>query len=152
MAHRTFDENGVRQDKEPNKKEKAKIIDNLWFEKRDESTRDEKSHDAKFHKQRLALSKKTEEIKRTRTDATVFPVAILAVDSQPNMVSPTLVLLAVLAQKVARENRADSEHSYQSWHEVLQEALAQVAERHQLSFPIFLYNISPFWVPAKKLL
>ena len=57
-------------------------------------------------------------------------MATLAVDCQPNMVSPTLVLLAVLARKVARERRANPEHSYQSWHEVLQDTLAQVAERH----------------------
>ena len=148
MAHRTFDKNGVRQVKEPNEKEKTKSIDNLWFEKRDESTRDEKTRDAKFHKELLALFEKTEEIKRTRADATVFPVVILGVDSQPNMVSSTLALLAVLARKVARENRANPEHSNHSWHEVLQETLAQVAERHQIPFPIFFYNISPFWVPT----
>ena len=147
MAHRTFDENGLRQVKEPNEKERAKIIDNLWFEKTCESTQDEKTHDAKFHKELLALFKKTEEKKQTRIDTSVFPVATLAVDSQPNMVSPTLLLLAVLARRVARENRANPEHSYQSWHEVLQESIAQVVERHSISFP-FLYKISPFWVPT----
>ena len=80
-------------------------IDNLWFEKRDASTQDEKTHDLKFHKELLARFKKTQEIKQTRTDATVFPVATQDVDLQPNMVSPTLVLLAVLTCKRARENR-----------------------------------------------
>ena len=64
------------------------------------------------------------------------------------MVSPKLVLLAVLARKVAPANLANPEHSYQSWHEVLQDTLAQVAEGRQIPFPIFLYNISPFWVPT----
>ena len=148
MAHRTFDENGVRQVKEPNGKERAHMIDNGWFERRDESTLDEKTHEAKFHKELLALFKKTEEIKQNRTEATVFPVAMQALDSKPNMVSPTIVLLVVLAQKTAKENHTNPEHSYQSWHETLQKTLAEVAENHGIPFPIFLYKISPFWVPT----
>ena len=62
MAHRTFDENGVRQIRDPNEHERANMIDNVWFESRDESTLDEKTHDAKFHKELVALFKKTEEI------------------------------------------------------------------------------------------
>ena len=134
VAHRTFDENGVGQVNEPNEKEKAKIIDNLWFEKRDVSTQDAKTQNATFHKEQLALFRKSEVIKQTRTDNTVFPVTTIAVDSQPNMVSFTLMLLAVLARKIAQENRANREHSYQSWHEVLQETLAQLSERHQIQF------------------
>ena len=88
MAHRTFDENGVRRVKEPNEKERANMVDNGWFERRDESTLDERTHNAKFHKELLALFKKTEGIKQTLTDATVFPVAIQAIDAKPNMVSP----------------------------------------------------------------
>ena len=117
MAQRTFDENRVRQVKEPNENERMSIIDNLRFENRDGSTLDEKTHDAKFHKQLLALFKKTKEIKQTRTDVNLFPVATQAVDSKPTMVSLTLVLQSVLARKVARENRVDPKHSYQSWHE-----------------------------------
>ena len=148
MAHRTFDENGVRQVKEPNGKERTNMIDNGWFERRDESTLDEKTHEPKFHKELLALFRKTEEIKQNRTEATVFPVAIQALDSKPDMVSPTLVLLAVLAQRTPKENRANPEHSYRSWHETLQRTLVEVAETHGILFPIFLYNISPFWVPT----
>ena len=147
MAHRTFDEDGVRQIRDPNEHESAEMIDNVWFESRDESTLDEKTQDAKFHKELVALFKKTEEIRQTRTEATVFPVATQAVDSDPNMVSPTLVLLSVLAKRIARENRTNPKHSYESWHRELQETLAEVAERHGIPFPIFLYNISPFWVP-----
>ena len=88
MAHRSFDENGVRRVKEPNEKERANMIDNGWFERRDESTLDERTHNAKFHKELLALFKKTEGIKQTRTDATVFPVAIQAIDAKPKMVPP----------------------------------------------------------------
>ena len=124
------------------------MIDNGWFERRDESTLDERTHNAKFHKDLLALFKKTEGIKQTRTDATVFPVAIQAIDAKPNMVSPTLVLLTVLAQKTAQENRMNPEHSYQSWHETLQVTLNETAESHGIPFTIFLYNISPFWVPT----
>ena len=61
-------------------------IDTFWFENRDESTLDEKTRDAKFQKKLLALFKKIEEIKQTRTEVTVFPVATQAVDSQPTMV------------------------------------------------------------------
>ena len=147
MAHRTFDENGVRQIRDPNEHERANMIDNVWFESRDESTLDEKTHDAKFHKQLVALFKKTEEIRQTRTEATVFPVATQAVDSEPNMVSPTLVLLSVLAKKIARENRTNPKHWYQSWHRELQETLTENAEQHGIPFPIFLFNISLFWVP-----
>ena len=148
MAHRTFDENGVRRVKEPNEKERANMIDNGWFERRDESTLDERTHNAKFHKELLAHFKKTEGIKQTRTDATVFPVAPQAIDAKPNMVSATLVLLTVLAQKTAQENRMNPQHTYQSWHETLQVTLNETAESHGIPFPIFLYNISPFWVPT----
>ena len=147
MAHRTFDNNGMPHNRDPNEHERANMIDNIWFEKRDGSTLDEKTHNAKFHKELVALSKKTEEIRQTRTEVTVFPVATQAIDSKPNMVSPTLVLLSKLAQKTAQENRTNPRHSYQSWHLELQESLAEVAERHGIPFPIFLYNISPFWVP-----
>ena len=123
------------------------MIDNIWFEKRDESTLDEKTHNAKFHKELVALFKETEEIKQTRTEVTAFPVATQAIDSKPSKVSPTLVLLSVLAQKIARENQTNPRHSYQSWRLELQETLAEVAEQHGITFPIFLYNISPFWVP-----
>ena len=104
MAHRTFDDNGMRRNRDPNEHERANMIDNIWFEKRDESILDEKTHNAKFHKELVALSKKTEEIRQTRTEVTVFPVATHAIDSKPNMVSPTLVLLSILAQKTAQEN------------------------------------------------
>ena len=57
MAHRTFDENGVRQVKEFIATKKTSTIDTLWFERRGESTVDEKTHDPKFHKELLALFK-----------------------------------------------------------------------------------------------
>ena len=144
MAHRT--ENAMCRNRDPNEHERANMIDNIWFEKRDESTLDEKTHNAKFHKERVGLFKKTEEIRQTRTEVTVYPVATQAIDSKPNMVSPSLALLSILAQKTAQENRTNPRHSYQSWHLELQETLAKVAERHRIPFKIFLYNISPFWV------
>ena len=64
MAHRTFDENGVRQVKEPDTAERTNKINNLWFGRRDESTPDEKTHDLKLYKELVALFKKTVEIKR----------------------------------------------------------------------------------------
>ena len=75
-------------------------------------------------------------------------MAIQAIDAKPNMVSPTLVLLTVLAQKTAQENQMNPQHSYQSWHKTLQVTLNETAESHGIPFPIFLYNISPFWVPT----
>ena len=148
MAHRTFDENGVRLVKEPNTAERTNKINNLWFGRRDESIPDEKTHDLKLYKELLALFKKTEEIKDNRSESTVFPVATQAIDLQPTMVSPTVVQLVGLARKIAQENWAIPQHSYQSWHEALQETLAQVTERHGIPFPIFLYKISLFWVPS----
>ena len=50
MAHRTFDENGVRQVKKRIEIERMSIFDNLWFEKRDESTLDETTHGESFTK------------------------------------------------------------------------------------------------------
>ena len=43
-------------------------MDNLWYEQRDESTLDDKTHDPKFHKELLALFKVTEAIKAGRTN------------------------------------------------------------------------------------
>ena len=72
-------------------------------------------------------------------------MAIQASDAQPSLVSPTLVLLVVLARKVAIENQSHPQQSYVSWQRMLQETLLQVAERHQIPIPVFLDNISPFW-------
>ena len=146
MAHRTFDENEMRRNRDPNEHERANMIDNIWFEKRRVNSGREDAQ-REIHKELVALFKKSEEIRQTRTEVTVFPVATQAIDSKPNMVSPTLVLLSILAQKTAQENRTDPRHSYQSWHLELQETLTEVAERHGIPFPIFLYNIAPFWVP-----
>ena len=148
IGHRTIDKNGVRQANELNTAERKNMIDNVWFEKRDEFTIDEKKHDPKFHKGLLSLLRRTEKIKLNCSDATVFLVATQAVDSQPDKVSPTLVLLVVLARKTAQENQAKPQLSYQSWYEAMQEPLSQVAERHQIPFPILLFNISLFWVPS----
>ena len=79
-------------------------MDILWYERRDESIRDERSHDAKFHKELLALFKRMEAIKQSRLDTTVFPVAVLAFDAKADIVSPTLSLLAMIARDVVRRN------------------------------------------------
>ena len=136
VAHRTSDENGLRQVKEPNTAERINMMDNLWFERRDEQL---STHDPEFHKELLALLKETKEMKSNRN---VFAV-----------VSPTLVLPVMLAHKIAQENRATPQLLDQSWHAVLHETLAQVAEIHGYHFRSS-YTIShrsgyPAWPNAK---
>ena len=64
IAHCSFDDNDVHQVREPNEAEKANMIDNLRFEKRDESTITEMTRDAKIHKKLLVLFKESEEVKQ----------------------------------------------------------------------------------------
>ena len=63
ISSRSLDENGVRQVNYPNEQERKHLVDILWYERRDESTLDDKTHDPKFHKVLLALFKVTETIK-----------------------------------------------------------------------------------------
>ena len=86
MSIRSLDENGVRKVLDPNESERKHLIDNLGFERRDESTLDEKTIDPKFHKELLALFKETEMIKAERTNTTVFPIAAIAIDAKLDMV------------------------------------------------------------------
>ena len=146
MSSRSLNENGVRQVNDPNEQERKNLVDNLWYERRDESTLDEKSHDPKFHKELLALFKQTETIKTERINTTVFPIAAISTDAQPGMVSPTQTLLIVLARNLAIQNETEPRHTYQTWHQVLRETLNQVALRLEIS--VLLYNISPFWLPS----
>ena len=148
MSIRSLDENGVRKVFDPNESERKHLIDNLWFERRDESTLDEKTHDPKFQKELLALFKETEMIKAERTNTTVFPIAALATDAKLDMASLTLTLLMVMTRGLARQNEAEPNHTYQTWHKTLRETLNQVALRLEIPFPVFLYNISPFWLPS----
>ena len=74
MSIRSLDENGVRKILDSNESERKHLIDNLWFERRDESTLDEKTHDPKFYIELLALFKETEMIKAERTNTTVSPL------------------------------------------------------------------------------
>ena len=148
MACRTYDENGVRQINDPTEVERDNLIDNLWYERRDESTKDEKTHNPKFHKELVAFFEKTATIKQNRIDAMVFPIVAQAVDAQANTVSPTLALLLAHVQQTIHENRKAPKHSYQTWYETTKETLASVAEQYGIPFPVFLYNVSPFWTPT----
>ena len=147
MAHRSLDEMGLRQVLDPNEHERENLVDNLWYERRDESTLDEKTHETKFQKELVASFKTTEAIKGDRMNTTVSPMAAVAVDAQPGMASPTLALLVVLAQDLAGQNEKEPKQTYQTWHQLLTEPLNKVAERLGISFPVLLYNISPFWLP-----
>ena len=69
-------------------------------------------------------------------------------DAQRGLGSPTLTLLTVLAQNIARQNEEEPTHTYQTWLEQLREPLHQVTERLGIHFPVFLYSISPFWLPT----
>ena len=96
MSIRSLDENGVRKVFDPNESERKHLIVNLWVERRDESTLDEKTHDPQFHKELLALFKETEMIQAERTNTTVFPIAAIATDAKLDMASLTLTLLMVM--------------------------------------------------------
>ena len=148
MSIRSLDENGVRKVFDRNESERKHLIDNLWFERWDESTLDEKTHDPKFHKELLALFKETEMIKAERTNTTVFPIAAIATDAKLDMASLTLNLLIVMRRGLARQNEAEPNHTYQTWHKALRETLNQVSLRLEIPFPVFLYIISPFWLPS----
>ena len=89
MSIRSLDENGVRKVFDPNENQRKHLIDNLWFERRDESTLDEKTHEPKFHKELLALFKETEKIKTERTNTTVFPMVAISTDARLDMASLT---------------------------------------------------------------
>ena len=116
MSYRSLDENGVRQVNDPNEQERKHLVDNLWYERRDESTLDDKTHDTKFHKELQALFKVTETIKTVRINTTVFPIAAISTDAQHGMVSPTLTLLRVMARNRAKQNETELRHTYQTLH------------------------------------
>ena len=148
MAHRSTDEQGVRQLIDPNEDERIILVDSLWYERRHESTRDERTHDPKFHNELAALFKKTESIKHQLSDTTVFPIAATSIDARTDMVFPTLVLLAVIARDLLRRNAEEPRQTFLSWYQLLREPLVLSAERHRLAFPIFLHNISSFWLTS----
>ena len=114
MARRSLDEQGGRRVNDPNERERDRLVDNLWFEYRDELTLDEKTHDPKFYKDRIRLSKTTEAIKANRTNTKIFPVALVSLDAQPGLRSPTLALLSILAQDIARHNAREPTHTYRT--------------------------------------
>ena len=147
MGHRSIDEMGVRQVLDPNGHEREYLIHYLWYEMRDEATLDEKTHETKFQKEMTALFKTTEAIKGDRMNTTVFPMAAAALDAEPGMASPTLALLIVLVQDIARQNEKEQKLIHQKWHQLLAEPLSQVAERLGITFPVFLHSISTFRLP-----
>ena len=113
-ARRSLDEQGGRRVNDPNERERERLVDNLWFEYRDESTLDEKTHDPKFYKDLINLCKTTEAIKANRTNTTVLPVAFVSLDAQPGLGSPTLAMLSILAQDIARQNAREPTHTYRT--------------------------------------
>ena len=123
-------------------------MDHLWYQRRDESTLDEKTYDPKFHKELLVLFRTTETIETEQLNTTVFPIAAISTDAQPEIVSPTLTLLIVMARNLVKQNEAEPTHTYQTWHKTLRETLNQVALRLEIPFPVLLYNISPFWLSS----
>ena len=147
MSCRSLNGQCVRQVNDPNEQEREHLVDNLWYERRDESTLDDKTHDPKFHKELLALFKVTESIKAEGTNTTVFLMATVAMDARPGMASPIPTLLVVMAQNLAEQNETEPRHTYQTWHQSMRETLNQVAKRLEIPFSVLLYNISPFWFP-----
>ena len=64
MAHKSMDEQGVRQIDDPIEEERNNLVDNLWYERRVEATGDEKTQEPKFYKELATLFKRTEPIDR----------------------------------------------------------------------------------------
>ena len=87
MSCRSLDEQGVRQLNDPNEQEREHLVDNLWYERSDKSSLDDKTHDPKFHKELLALFGVTEAIKNRRTNTIVFPMAAVATDASWNSIA-----------------------------------------------------------------
>ena len=104
MSSRYLNEDGIRQANDPNEREREHLVDNLSYERRDESILDDKTHDLKFHKEPPAPIKVTELIKTERTNTTVFPMATVAMDAQPGIASPTLTFLIVMARSLAEQD------------------------------------------------
>ena len=52
-----------------------------------------------------------------------------------------------MTRDVVRRNTEDPRRTYQTWHLLLEEPLAQVVEQHNIPFTILLYKISPFSLP-----
>ena len=148
MSIRSLDENGVRKVNDPNENERKHLVDNLWYERRDESTLDDKTRDPKFHKELLPLFKETEMIKAERTNTTVFPIAVIAIDAKLEMASLTLTLLVVMTRDLAKQNEIEPGHTYQTWHQAFRETVNQVALRLEIPIPVLLYNIFPLWLPS----
>ena len=90
----------------------------------------------------------TEAIKAGRLNTTVFPIAAISTDARPEMVSPTLTLLIIMARSLAKQYEAEPKDTYQTWHHALRETLNQVALRLEIPFPVLIYNRSPFWIPS----
>ena len=57
-------------------------------------------------------------------------------------------MLSILAQNIALQNARELTHTYRTWYEQLREPLHQVTECLGILFPVFLYNIPPFWLPS----
>ena len=85
MSSRYLKEHGIRQENDPYETDREHLVDNLWYQRRDESTLDDKTHNPKFPKELLALFKVTESFKTERSNTTAFPMATVAMDAQPGM-------------------------------------------------------------------
>ena len=71
----------------------------------------------------------------------------MALDALPGTVSTTLALLTVMAQDLTRRKEKKPKQTFQKRHQLQRQPLNHVAERLGISFPVPLYNISPFWLP-----
>ena len=97
----------------------------------------------------ISLCKTTEAIKANRTKTTVFPVALVSLDAQPGLGSPTLAMLSILVQDIARQNAREPTDTYRTWHEQLCEPLHQVAERLGIPSRCFYTTYPPSGSPPQ---
>ena len=147
MARRSLDENRSRQVSNLTLAEKEIMLDNFWYERRDESTLNEKTLEPKFHKALVVLFKKTEGIDRTDKIRPSFyrhtSSRCTSRYSLPHIAITGHNDTRRRTQKFGRSER----QTYHTWHLLVEEPLAQVAQRSKILFPIFLKNISSFWLP-----
>ena len=75
MGRRSLNEQREHMVNDPNERERDRLVDNYWFEYRDDSTLDEKTHEPKYYKELVNLCKNTETKKTDRKNTTIFPIA-----------------------------------------------------------------------------
>ena len=134
MAHGSLDENGVRQVSDLTPDEKKNLLDSLWYDRIN---------------QLVVLFKKTERMRQNRLDTTYdrLPYSHTSNRCASRHSLPHIATTGHYDTRHPTKKFGRSERNVQLWHLLLKEPLAEVLKRHNIPLLIFLYNISPFWLP-----